>query len=230
MLVVRQLGHRAYQPVWEEMRAFTEQRNEKTLDELWLVEHPPVYTQGLNGKAEHLLNPGDIPVIQVDRGGQVTYHGPGQIVAYILMDLDRRGWGVRHLVRQLEQSIIDVLAGFGIDANGKPDAPGVYINEAKIASLGLRVRRGRSYHGLSLNVDMDLEPFSRINPCGYKGLTVVQLKDLLDTVDISGIQRQLVQHLARNLGYNNTKYDPVAGKAGKASSKKSSTGHFDNVD
>ena len=205
-LVVRQLGHRVYQPVWEEMRVFTDSRNKNTQDELWLVEHPPVFTQGLNGKAEHLLNPEDVPVIQVDRGGQVTYHGPGQIVAYILMDLDRRGWGVRHLVRQLEQSIIDVLAGYGIDAYGKPDAPGVYINEAKIASLGLRVRRGRTYHGLSLNVDMDLEPFSRINPCGYQGLKVIQLKDLLGTTDMSGIQQQLVKHLAHYLGYNSIKY------------------------
>jgi len=163
------------------MQAFTAARNESTPDELWLLEHPPVYTQGQAGKPEHVLNPGAIPIVQIDRGGQVTYHGPGQLVAYLLLDLKRRKLGVRDLVRRMEQSVIDLLADYGIESYGKVDAPGVYVQregvEAKIAALGLRIRNGYSYHGLSFNVNMDLEPFSRINPCGYAGLAVTQLAD-----------------------------------------------------
>lgn len=163
------------------MQQFTATRDETTPDELWLLEHPPVYTQGQAGKPEHVLAPGDIPVVQIDRGGQVTYHGPGQLVAYLLFDLKRSKIGVRDFVRRIEQSVIDVLAGYGIAAYGKVDAPGVYVSraggEAKIASLGLRIRNGCSYHGLALNVNMDLEPFSRINPCGYAGLQVAQIAD-----------------------------------------------------
>ncbi|MBV1775072.1 lipoyl(octanoyl) transferase LipB [Burkholderiaceae bacterium DAT-1] len=159
------------------MQAFTDARSESTPDELWLLEHPPVYTQGQAGKPEHVLNPGNIPIIQIDRGGQVTYHGPGQLVAYPLIDLTRRKLGVRELVRRIEQSVIDLLADFDIHAYGKVDAPGVYVDEAKIASIGLRIRNGKSYHGVAVNIGMDLEPFSRINPCGYQGLRMVQLND-----------------------------------------------------
>ncbi|SFN59929.1 lipoyl(octanoyl) transferase [Formivibrio citricus] len=170
-----------YVPTWQAMQAFTAARNESTPDELWLLEHPPVYTQGQAGKPEHVLNPGAIPIVQIDRGGQVTYHGPGQLVAYLLLDLKRRKLGVRDLVRRMEQSVIDLLADYGIESYGKVDAPGVYVQregvEAKIAALGLRIRNGYSYHGLSFNVNMDLEPFSRINPCGYAGLAVTQLAD-----------------------------------------------------
>jgi len=160
------------------MQRFTEERGADTPDELWLVEHPPVFTVGLNGKPEHLLAPGDIDVVKVDRGGQVTYHGPGQIVLYLLIDLRRRGLGVRALVSLMEQAVIELLAGYGIQSVARQDAPGVYVDGAKIASLGLRVRRGCSYHGLALNVDLDLAPFQRINPCGYPGLAVTRLRDL----------------------------------------------------
>lgn len=170
------------------MRAFTDERDAATPDEIWLVEHPPVFTLGLNGKSEHLLTPGDIPIVEVDRGGQVTYHGPGQAVAYLLIDLRRRRMGVRDAVSLMERSVLDVLAGHGIEGSLRPDAPGVYVDEAKVAALGLRVRRGCCYHGLSLNVDMDLEPFGRINPCGYRGQPVTRLADLgIDlTVDAAG--------------------------------------------
>jgi lipoyl(octanoyl) transferase len=178
VIFFRRLGRREYCPVFDAMRAFTDARDADTVDELWQVEHPPVFTQGLAGKAEHLLSPGDIPVINVDRGGQVTYHGPGQVVIYCLLDVRRLGLSVRGLVTAIEQSVIELLAEHGIAAQTRPDAPGVYVDDAKIASLGLRIRQGRSYHGLSLNVDMDLEPFSRINPCGYPGLRVTQLRDL----------------------------------------------------
>ncbi|WP_238946913.1 lipoyl(octanoyl) transferase LipB [Seongchinamella unica] len=161
------------------MREFTDQRGEQTPDELWLLQHPRVFTQGQAGKAEHVLAPGDIPVIQVDRGGQVTYHGPGQWVVYLLVDLKRRGLGVRALVTLIENAIVQLLSEYGIDASPRADAPGVYVDGDKIASLGLRVRRGCSYHGLSLNVDMDLEPFSRINPCGHEGLQVTSMARLL---------------------------------------------------
>jgi lipoyl(octanoyl) transferase len=197
--VVRQLGRQDYMPVWQAMRSFTDQRDAETPDEIWVVEHDPVYTLGLNGKQEHVLNPGDIPVVQCDRGGQVTYHGPGQIVMYVLLDLRRRNLGVKHLVEILEQAVIDLLQQYTIDAQRKPNAPGVYVNGEKIAALGLRVRKGCSYHGLSFNVDMDLEPFSRINPCGFEGLQTTQLKALLDGLAYDQVTADLLQHLQRLL-------------------------------
>lgn len=178
MQIVR-LGEADYLSTWEAMRDYTDQRDEHSEDQLWLVQHPSVFTQGQAGKAEHLLTPGDIPVVQADRGGQVTYHGPGQWVLYLLLDLRRRGLGVRALVDVIEQGIVELLAGYGITAAPRPDAPGVYVEAAKIASLGLRVRRGCSYHGLALNVDMDLSPFARINPCGHAGMPVTSLRQCL---------------------------------------------------
>lgn len=175
---IRYLGRQAYEPVWRDMQAFTEQRDEQTPDELWVVEHDSVFTLGMNGKAEHVLAPGNIPLVNVDRGGQVTYHGPGQVVIYTLINLKRRKMGVRELVSLLENSVVTLLAQQGIHAYPKPDAPGVYVAEKKIAALGLRVRRGCAYHGVSFNVAMDLEPFARINPCGYAGLLPEQSQDL----------------------------------------------------
>ncbi|MGD8515155.1 MAG: lipoyl(octanoyl) transferase LipB [Granulosicoccaceae bacterium] len=201
-LLLRQLGLRDYLPVYEAMQRVTAARTPDSPDELWLVEHPPVFTQGRNGKAEHLLDPGQIPVIEIDRGGQVTYHGPGQLVVYALLDLPRRKAGVRELVTALEQSVIELLAGYGIQAEARSDAPGVYVDGAKIASLGLRVKRGRSYHGLSLNVDMDLAPFSRINPCGYQGLAVTKLRDLGIDTPYEQIAAQFCTRLSGILGYN----------------------------
>lgn len=174
---VLHLGKQPYQPVWQRMQHFTDHRNSDTADQLWIVEHPPIFTLGQAGKPEHILNAGDIPVVKTDRGGQVTYHGPGQLIVYCLIDCRRRKLGVRQLVHGMEQAVIDVLTTFGIQGNTRHDAPGVYVNDAKIAALGLRIRRGCSYHGLSLNVDMDLEPFSRINPCGFPGLPVTRLSD-----------------------------------------------------
>jgi lipoyl(octanoyl) transferase len=205
----RRLGRRAYAPVFDAMRAFTETRDADTVDELWLVEHPPVFTQGLAGKAKHLLAPGDIPVIQVDRGGQVTYHGPGQVVVYCLLDVRRLGLSVRGLVTALEQAVIDLLAAYGIIAQARPDAPGVYVDGAKVASLGLRIRQGRSYHGLSLNVDMDLEPFTRINPCGYPGLRVTQLRDLGVLLTPDTVAEELLPVLGRQFGYMT--FSPIEG-------------------
>lgn len=178
-VLVRKLGVADYQPVLDAMRELTDQRNADTPDQLWLLQHPRVFTQGQAGKAEHVLAPGDIPVIQVDRGGQVTYHGPGQWVVYLMIDLKRRGLGVRALVTLIEESIVRLLAEYGVEAAPQPKAPGVYVDGDKVASLGLRVRRGCSYHGLAINVDMDLEPFQRINPCGYQGLQVVSMAQLL---------------------------------------------------
>lgn len=184
------------------MTDFTNQRTLETQDQLWLVEHPPVFTQGQAGKAEHLLSPGEIPVVQTDRGGQVTYHGPGQLVAYPLLDLKRLKIGVRDLVTQIEQTIIATLAHYQISSAAKPDAPGVYVDGKKIASLGLRVRRGCSFHGLALNVDMDLSPFLQINPCGYEGLAMTQIKDLIpNPPTLNQVQQQLVREFARKLGY-----------------------------
>lgn len=200
-LLFRRLGRCEYQPVFDAMRAFTDARAVDTLDELWWVEHPPVFTQGLAGKAEHLLAVGDIPVVQVDRGGQVTYHGPGQVVVYCLLDVRRLGLGVRALVTALERSVIDLLAVHGVAAAARPDAPGVYVEGAKVASLGLRIRRGRSYHGLSLNVAMDLEPFARINPCGHPGLRVTQLGDLGVDLTPDAAAEELLPRLGRQLGY-----------------------------
>lgn len=200
-LGVRRLGLASYEPVWRAMQAFTDRRDQNTLDELWLVQHPPVFTQGQAGKAEHVLAPGDIPVIQVDRGGQVTYHGPGQIVAYPLVDIRRKGIGVKNFVHRIEEAIIFVLSGYGVTGERKPGAPGIYVDGAKIASLGLRVRRGCTFHGLAFNVEMDLEPFQRINPCGYAGLQVTQLSALAP-VEWSEVEGRLVDNLARNLGYS----------------------------
>jgi len=199
--VVHRLGLQAYAPVWRKMQAFTERRDPNTVDELWLVQHPPVFTLGLNARREHLLEPGNIPVVQVDRGGQVTYHGPGQLVGYLLVDLRRLGLGVRQMVSAIEQTVIDVLAGYGIDAVARADAPGVYVEGKKIAALGLRVRRGCSFHGLALNVNMDLAPFCRINPCGYPDLQITQLADLGGPADVDTVSEDLLPHLLENLGY-----------------------------
>ena len=190
-----------YATTLDAMRAFTERRDPSTADEFWLLQHPPVFTQGVAGRAEHLLAPGDIPVVGVDRGGQVTYHGPGQWVLYLLVDLRRRGLGVRALVTLIEQGLIDTLSSFGISAAADPSAPGVYVDGAKIAALGLRVRRGCSYHGLSLNVDMDLEPFSRVNPCGYAGLEVTSMKELLgdDCPSMDVVADRLIESLRARL-------------------------------
>jgi lipoyl(octanoyl) transferase len=177
-LQVRVLGVQDYLPVWQQMQAFTQQRDHDTPDQLWLVQHHPVFTLGRNGKMEHVLAPGDIPVIPIDRGGQVTYHGPGQLVVYLLLDIRRKALGIRELVMQIEDTIIEVLSRYGISAVGDREAPGVYVQGRKIAALGLRVAKGCTYHGLSLNVAMDLEPFQRINPCGYAGLQVTQCQDL----------------------------------------------------
>lgn len=200
-MYLRELGLVDYAPTLEAMKAFTDARDADTPDELWLLQHPRVFTQGQAGKAEHLLAPGDIPVIQVDRGGQVTYHGPGQWVIYLMVDIRRRKFGVRDLVDLIEQSIVQLLAEYAIDAAAEPAAPGVYVAGQKIAALGLRVRRGCSYHGLSLNVDMDLEPFGRINPCGYEGLQVTSMANLLpDTVvDMDAVGKRLLAILAGRL-------------------------------
>ncbi|MGS2743777.1 lipoyl(octanoyl) transferase LipB [Halomonas sp. LS-001] len=199
-----QLGRRPYLPVWEDMRALTDTRNEKTSDQFWLVEHEPVFTQGRAGKPEHLLMPGDIPVVHTDRGGQVTYHGPGQVVLYPLLDVRRAGLGVRDLVTALENCVIDVLARYSVSARARPDAPGVYVmtavGEKKIASLGLRIRRGGSFHGVALNVNGDLTPFERINPCGYAGMQMTKLADLTDQpVSVEDVGAQLAQALASRL-------------------------------
>jgi lipoyl(octanoyl) transferase len=184
------------------MKTFTDERSAETEDELWLVEHPPVFTLGQAGKREHILNPGDIAIVQSDRGGQVTYHGPGQLVGYLLIDLRRRRLGVRDLVSGIENALIDFLASQGIVAQARKEAPGVYVGAAKIAALGLRIRKGRSYHGFSLNVDMDLEPFTRINPCGYEGLEVTQLRLQGVEMDVHGASVQLVDHLKHRFGYD----------------------------
>ncbi|MFC5705639.1 lipoyl(octanoyl) transferase LipB [Aeromonas eucrenophila] len=209
-LLVRQLGRRPYQPVWDAMKAFTDTRCADTPDEFWVVEHDPVYTQGQAGKAEHLLAPGDIPVVQSDRGGQVTYHGPGQLVLYVLVDVRRSKLTVRELVTCLETAIINTLARSGIEAYAKPDAPGVYVKnalgaslqtEAKLASLGLRIRKGCSFHGLALNVDMDMTPFLRINPCGYAGMAMTQTSALGGPQSVAEAQSILVAELASLIGY-----------------------------
>lgn len=197
---MRHLGRRDYLPTWEAMRAFTDARTATTPSELWIVEHPAVFTQGQAGKAEHLLAPGDIPVVQTDRGGQVTYHGPGQLVVYLLVSLRDVGVGIRGLVSIIEQAIIDLLGARGIEAQARPDAPGVYVDGRKIASLGLRVRRGFTYHGLALNVSNDLEPFRRINPCGHAGLEVTSTRQLGIGDDTDVLAQELSQRLADALG------------------------------
>ncbi len=198
--MVRRLGLVDYLPTLEAMRLFTHERDAGTPDEIWLLEHPPVFTQGQAGKAEHVLAAGDIPVVQVERGGQVTYHGPGQLVAYLMLDIRRRDMGVRDLVTAMERSLVDTLAGYGIQAAPRPDAPGVYVGAAKIASLGLRIRRGCSFHGLALNVDMDLQPFQRINPCGYAGLVMTQMSEELEArPGIDEVGQRLEQALLQEL-------------------------------
>jgi lipoyl(octanoyl) transferase len=201
---VRDLGRVDYTQVWQAMRAFTDARDAATQDEIWLVEHPPVYTLGTNDRNEPFDNPG-IPVVISDRGGQITYHGPGQLIAYVLMDLRRRGWGVKQLVTMLEQAVIDLLAARGLSALRRAGAPGVYVDGRKIAQLGLRVRRGASYHGLSFNVDMSHEPFRRIKPCGYAGLETTDLATLAghERAHLSDVKPELLAQLLRNLGYNN---------------------------
>jgi lipoyl(octanoyl) transferase len=197
--VLRELGLRDYAEIWEAMRRFTDTRQAATPDEVWLVEHPPVFTLGMAGKTEHLLAPGDIPVVKTDRGGQVTYHGPGQAMLYVLWDLKRLGLSIRRLVEMLEQSVIDYCGAKGISAVPRAGAPGVYVAGRKLAALGLRVRRGCCYHGLALNVDMDLEPFSRINPCGYPGLEVTQLRDLDVPDGVGTVGRDVAESLCRRL-------------------------------
>lgn len=182
------------------MQEYTEQRDANSADEIWLLQHQPVYTLGRNGKPEHILNPGTIPVVQIDRGGQVTYHGPGQLVAYLLIDLKRLKLGVREMVSAMENAIIAVLAEYGIQAVARADAPGVYVGESKIAALGLRVRQGRCYHGLSFNLDMDLQPFQHINPCGYEGMAVSQLADYSDSWQWQQVEAQLISQLSLQLG------------------------------
>ena len=197
----RDLGLIDYEPTWQAMQRFTDGRDRNAADEVWLVQHPPVFTQGQSGKPEHLLLPGDIPVVQVDRGGQVTYHGPGQLVAYLMLDVRRLGFGVRELVTRIEHSLIDLLASYGVTAAAKPEAPGVYVQGAKIASLGLRIRNGCSFHGLALNVDMDLDPFKRINPCGYAGLAMTQLREHAGPIEFAEVSARLRAQLVKHLDY-----------------------------
>lgn len=202
-VVIRNLGCVPYEPTWHAMQKFTQTRTADSADEIWLLEHPRVFTQGQAGKAEHILAAGDIPVVQVDRGGQVTYHGPGQLIAYILVDVRRAGQGVRDLVTGIENSLIDLLSQYQVVAQAKPDAPGVYVAGQKIASLGLRIRRGCSFHGLALNVDMDLQPFGRINPCGYAGLHMTQLRDeTSQSIDLSEVSARLRDALVSHLKFS----------------------------
>ncbi len=201
VLRIRHLGRREYTPVWEQMKAFTRERDPQTPDEAWVVEHEPVFTLGLNGRREHLLAPGTIPLVACDRGGQVTYHGPGQVVVYLLLDLHRAGVGVRALVSAMERAVIGFLADQGVTARARADAPGVYVDSRKIAALGLRIARGCSYHGLAFNLAMDLAPFGRIEPCGHAGLEVTQLRDLGVELGWEEASQGLCHHLARELGY-----------------------------
>ena len=205
-LFVRQSDLRDWQSVSDAMHQYTDQRDDQSRDEIWLVEHPPVFTQGQAGKAEHLLMPGDIPVVQSDRGGQFTYHGPGQQVMYVLIDVKRRKLGVRQLVTVLEETVIATLAAFGVSARARADAPGVYVGEEKICSLGLRIRKGCSFHGLALNVAMDLSPFLRINPCGYAGMSMTQLKHFQPDVTTEQVRSPLVSAFARLAGYENVEW------------------------
>ena len=200
-LIIKNLGLQSYLPVWQAMQDFSAQRKSDTNDEIWLLEHQPVFTLGKNGKAEHLLERSDIPLINIDRGGQITYHGPGQLIVYLLIDIKRRGLGVRRLVTLIEQSIINTLADYQLNAYAKKEAPGVYIDEAKIAAVGLRIKKGCSFHGLSLNISMDMTPFKTINPCGYKDLQIVQLADFIKDVQLSQVQEKLLSYLAKSMGY-----------------------------
>ncbi|MBX5460373.1 MAG: lipoyl(octanoyl) transferase LipB [Steroidobacteraceae bacterium] len=198
--VIRRLGLVDYEPTWRAMQRFTDERDQETPDEIWFLEHPPVFTLGMNASRAHLLAPGNIPVVQIDRGGQVTYHGPGQLVVYPLIDLRRARLGVRDFVTALERSVIDYVAGLGVQAECRRNAPGVYVNDRKLASVGVRVRRGATYHGLALNVSLDLEPFTRINPCGYQGLEMTRLADLAGVTSVETAAAALEPHLLRALG------------------------------
>ncbi|WP_375321985.1 lipoyl(octanoyl) transferase LipB [Aliivibrio logei] len=213
-LIVKNLGRQDYEPVWKAMHTFTDERDENTCDEVWLVEHNPVFTQGQAGKEEHVLAAGNIPIVKSDRGGQVTYHGPGQLVAYVLINLRRKNIGVRELVTHIENTVINTLGQFNITSAARPDAPGVYVDNRKICSLGLRIRKGCSFHGLALNVNMDLSPFLRINPCGYAGMEMIQLHDLLkenDTVEnkaehVEDVHPLLIKQLTTLLDYTDIEY------------------------
>ena len=198
------LGLVEYHTAWQAMKQFTAQRNADTRDEIWLLQHPPVYTQGLAGKPEHLLRASAIPVVKIDRGGQITYHGPGQIVAYLLLDMRRWRLNVRELVRLMEQAVIGLLAEYGISAHGRKDAPGVYVDDAKIASLGLKIKNGCCYHGLAFNVDMDLAPFANINPCGYAGLRVTQARDARINASLEELEQQLAHNMVALLQQHRT--------------------------
>lgn len=201
-LIVKKLGRQDYEPVWKAMHDFTDTRDENSVDEIWLVEHNPVFTQGQAGKAEHVLNPGDIPIVQSDRGGQVTYHGPGQLVVYFLINIRRKKFGVRDLVTHIENLVINTLKAYNINSAARPDAPGVYVDGKKICSLGLRIRKGCSFHGLALNVNMDLSPFLRINPCGYEGMEMVQVSQFGGPESLEPVEQQLIQELVALLEYD----------------------------
>ncbi|MEZ8105286.1 lipoyl(octanoyl) transferase LipB [Vibrio cortegadensis] len=201
-LIVKKLGRQDYEPVWKAMHDFTDTRDENSVDEIWLVEHNPVFTQGQAGKAEHVLNPGDIPIVQSDRGGQVTYHGPGQLVVYFLINIRRKKFGVRDLVTHIENLVINTLKAYNINSAARPDAPGVYVDGKKICSLGLRIRKGCSFHGLALNVNMDLSPFLRINPCGYEGMEMVQVSQFGGPESLEPVEQQLIQELVALLDYD----------------------------
>ena len=216
-LHIRRLGLMDYETVWRAMQAFTDNRDDGTPDEIWLLEHPPVFTQGQAGRAEHLLAPGDIPVIQVDRGGQVTYHGPGQVIAYTLIDIGRLDLGVRELVTAIEDAVLGVLDGYGIKAQRLAGTPGIYVEGVKIASLGLRVRKGRSFHGLAFNVNMDLEPFQRINPCGLRGMQVTNLCAFVETSSAE-VEDRLIAGLGEVLGYDN-RFRQVADRLPRCAAK-----------
>ncbi|MBT8096306.1 MAG: lipoyl(octanoyl) transferase LipB [Woeseia sp.] len=205
-MTVRSLGRQDYEPLWRAMQRFTEERNAGTPDELWFTEHPPVFTLGLNASRDHLLAPGDIDVVQIDRGGQVTYHGPGQLMIYPLIDIRRAGIGVRPLVTALEKSVMRLAADYGVEAKCRADAPGVYVDGRKLASVGLRIRRGASYHGMALNVDADLTPFSRINPCGFAGLEVINLTDLGIHESRASLEKKILRYLLAELGLEVTVY------------------------
>lgn len=202
--IVRHLGQVDYEPTWRAMQRFTDERDAATPDEVWFLEHPPVFTLGMNASAAHVLAPGDIPIVQIDRGGQVTYHGPGQLVVYPLVDLRRAQLGVRDLVTALERSVIELAAQFGVAAESRRGAPGVYVDGRKLASVGIRVRRGASYHGLALNVALNLEPFRRINPCGYPGLEMTQLSELGGPATVAAAAAGLQPLLIRALGFAST--------------------------
>ncbi len=200
-VLIKYLGLQAYQPIWSAMQDFTIQRNADSYDEIWLLEHPSIFTMGRNAQAEHILETSNIPIINSDRGGQITYHGPGQLVIYLMIDIKRRTLGVRKLITLIEQSIIDTLNDYQLNAYAKKEAPGVYINNAKIAALGLRIKKGCTFHGLSLNIAMDLSPFKQINPCGYKNLPIVQLSDYISDIKMSQVQQKIISYLVKNIGY-----------------------------